>query len=245
MIISAYPRSGSSWIARVISDSTNAYLTNEDRLFNNYLSRKKIKKIVTFAKSYYYWKKSNHFDIAFITKGHFPDFKIMKNSYWNLDSRFLFIYRDPRDVMISYFFFINSRKNKRKFQEIPKSELVDFINSTASSWRSYMDSWMESPCSKIAYENFLKDPLTETKKVLSELRVEYKEEYIIQAINKWSVSSFRKLKGDEKLPEEQRMVRKANSGDWKNYFDDTIKIKFKEQLNDYLIYFQYETDNKW
>ena len=122
MIISAYPRSGSSWIARVISDSTNAYLTNEDRLYNNYFNRKAIKKLVTFAKSYYYFKKSHNLNIAFITKGHFSDFEIMQNSYRNLDGRFVFIYRDPRDVMISYFFFVNCRKNQRNFSDIPKSE---------------------------------------------------------------------------------------------------------------------------
>ena len=252
MIVSAYPRSGSSWITRVIASSSNAYLTNEDRVFNNYWNNKTLKKRITFWKSYFFYKKNNNLltpsdqsRINFITKGHFPNFEKMQESKWNLDDKFIYIYRDPRDVMISYFFFVNSRKRKKKFSSIPKSELLEFINNNINGWKKYMDSWMQSPSCKVAYENFLKDPLQEAKRVYTELGIPYKHESLLESIEKWSVSSFRKLKGEENLPEEQRMVRKAKSGDWKNYFDDEMKDIMKNHLNDYLVRFSYETDDNW
>lgn len=250
MIISAYPRSGSSWITRIIASSSNAYLTNEDRVFNNYWNNRKLKKRITFLKSFFFYKKDKLLNrsvptINFIKKGHFSSFEEMQKSHWNLDNSFVYIYRDPRDVMISYFFFINSRKNNRNFNSIPKSELLEFINNNVDDWKRYMDSWMESPSCKVAYESFLKEPLQEAKRIYTEIGVPYKHESLLKSIEKWSVSSYREHLKEENLSPEKRMIRKAQSGDWKNYFDDEMKYKIKQHLNDYLVQLSYERDTNW
>ncbi len=75
--------------------------------------------------------------------------------------------------------------------------------------------------------------------------LESDQKEIKNAIEKWDINNFRKSIGDEKLPEKERMVRKAKSGGWKNFFNENHKKITKELVGDYLIKFDYEKDNKW
>lgn len=58
---------------------------------------------------------------------------------------------------------------------------------------------------------------------------------------------FSKLAGERKLGEEDEFshYRKGTAGDWKNHFNESHKIFFKEHYNDLLVKLGYESDANW
>ncbi|MBU1119522.1 sulfotransferase domain-containing protein [Patescibacteria group bacterium] len=58
---------------------------------------------------------------------------------------------------------------------------------------------------------------------------------------------FSKLSGGRKRGEEDQFhhYRKGISGDWKNYFNEVHKKKFKAEFNDVLLALDYEHDDSW
>lgn len=103
MLISSYPRSGSTWFSRVLADSLDVYLAEGDYRVPN--SAEKI--FIKISRLH-----DQKISPAFILKQHIEKYETAQKSKNNLDQIILYIFRDPRDVMISYFFFQAYRRRK-------------------------------------------------------------------------------------------------------------------------------------
>ena len=172
------------------------------------------------------------------------------------DSRHFFILRDLRDTLVSAYFSlkvshpqfkvdaVNVLRNR--LQELDQEEglmltLDEWVPLNAEIQRS----WIDSGEPFIRYEDLLEDDERILERVLndrcelgvpaSDLRTAVAQE------------SFERLSGGRKRGEEDVSAhyRKGIAGDWRNYFTEPLKDRFKEGYGDLLVAAGYERDQDW
>ena len=249
MIVSCYPRSGSSWFVRIVSESLNLYLTNKDRTYlsEGFGSRHEKAKAL-----------SSGGQIAFIDKSHYESFRRTKNLKQNLDNKFLFLYRDPRDAILSYFYFVFFRKKMasrrlivqylKEFEFFNAYTLIsgDFGNITLEKyfetfakyeikrWKKYYREWHDRPeVLSLRYEDVVKDPVIAIHQVANYIDSPFDEDLAKRVIEKWDITNTRKAFGDSSLPENARMVRTGKSGNWKEELTQDHLALFDKAFRDW------------
>ena len=249
MIVSCYPRSGSSWYVRVLSDAFDLYLTNKDETYKNegFESRYEKAKILSKEK-----------DIAFIDKSHYASYSETTQIDMNIDNKFLFLYRDPRDAILSYFYFVFFRQKKaskkimleylKNFQfkkffilisgNYSKITFEDFFKVFAEyqikRWKKYYIEWSNRDnVLALRYEDILNDTIGSVKTVSTFFSLEYDENRVQKSISKWDIESTKKAFADTNLKQNERMVRSAKYGEWKEKFSDDINQMFIEKFKDF------------
>jgi len=158
----------------------------------------------------------------------------------NKFNKFIFIYRDPRDVIISRVFFELNRtisstiKNQKQFDETVKHYLNNIANlySQFTPWINQKDS-----CS-IRFENIIGQQgggseilqYKEIKKLCNFLNI-HSETKIKECINNLFAGTY--------------TFREGKIGSWKKYFSNENKEQFKKIAGNVLISLGYEKDNNW
>ncbi|MDQ0857348.1 sulfotransferase domain-containing protein [Bacillus sp. V2I10] len=177
--------------------------------------------------------------------------------------RRIFIYRDPRDMILSYLFYIlNDDKHiHHKYftehldclDEQIKKMITGFYESgtiakqygqEAIGYGSMNDHylpylrWLEDPNTcVIRYENLIDDnsKSSELNKIIDYLWEDIKEEG-------FSKEDYLRLFEDAQF---YKNIKKDTSNEWVKYFSEEIKEIFKEEAGELLIYLGYESDLKW
>ncbi len=170
------------------------------------------------------------------------------------------IIRDPRDILISAYFShlyshetnINPKigKLRNKYQNVSQEEgliieleeFMPYVFKMMYNWDYSQKNVME-----IKFEEITVNTVEVVPKIFEFLGL--MEEYIsyddlLKIINE---NSFKKLSGGRSISQEDKRshYRKGVSGDWKNYFTDKIKRRFKELNNELLIKLNYCNDGNW
>lgn len=162
-----------------------------------------------------------------IIKEHFPYNKIARK-YAN---RVIYLCRDGRDAVISYWHFINQvRGTNIKFN--------DFIRESATHsfgpWHDHVQQWLDAPVNKviIRYEDMQSDPSECLKKALDFLNIERDEGVIRSAVERSTFDSMQRLEKNKgfnlDMLRNVEFVRKGMSGTWKDLFDNKTMEIFKE-----------------
>lgn len=137
----------------------------------------------------------------------------------------IYIVRDGRDVVNSYYHYLNARSEKIvKIQDlIMKSDKFDF-----GSWNNHIESWYNGEHGKfilVRYENLLQNTENEIKRLLNSINFEVPEEVIKKAIKNSAFKKLRSLENKEGVVYKNKLRNKSNkffrkgiSGDWKNSF---------------------------
>ena len=141
------------------------------------------------------------------------------------DKNVIYIVRDGRDVLNSYFHYLNARHEK-------KVKMLDLIEHGSQfgfgSWSEHIKSWHNGQCSKfivLRYEDLLQDTESEMKKLLKFIDFEVSDKILKTAVDNSKfekLSSLEKKKGvayNDKLKDKtSKFFRKGTSGDWKTSF---------------------------
>jgi hypothetical protein len=247
MILSCYPRSGSSWFVRVLADSFDLYLTNKDQSYKNegYSSR--------YEKAF---AQSKDKSIAFIDKSHYESFMATKSIEMNIDDKFIFLYRDPRDAILSYYYFLFHRKKQVSreivFQYVRHFQLGNafalglgrydkvsfdkffyvFAKYQIKRWIQYYEEWCHRPgVLSLSYEEVVCDTKSALLKVATYFDIEYDENLVGKAIEKWSIENTKLAFNDTGLDKNERMVRSAKTGEWKETFSAEYLNLFEQELS--------------
>ena len=247
MIVSCYPRSGSSWFVRVLADALGLYLTNKDESYINegYSSRYEKAKALSEKRK-----------VAFIDKSHYESFEKTRLINMNLDNKFVFLYRDPRDAILSYFYFVFYRQKKvsrkialeylKRFQLKKYMTLVSgqfdkvtfedffytFVIHEIKRWKNYYAEWTgRENVLTLRYESIVNNTKKNVKQVAAFLNIDHNEDDIRKSIEQWSLENTKKAFKDTSLKKEERMVRTAKFGEWKDKFNqktiDLFDSEFK------------------
>jgi tetratricopeptide (TPR) repeat protein len=197
----------------------------------------------------------------------FPQKTIVSPLYFSFDNfltlpkperyKAFFIMRDPRDLVISFYFshtYSHSPNPKvlenRKILE--KLSLTEGLLFTIEKMNerghfSVLRSWIEAPEKDpdvllLRYEDLTApDNLVTFKKLFSHCQIQIPESVILALLQDYC---FEKLSGGRNPGEEDHLshYRKGIAGDWKNYFNDNISQKFKEVTGNLLTCLGYEAE---
>lgn len=165
--------------------------------------------------------------------GHFPD-KALTNS-------FIYIYRDPRDIAISYSHHfdhpidvsIKQVMNTKNMNFMPEDlSRGEFI----SSWDNHIKSWSQMPFRKlfVKYENMIANPETEIMRILNFCSVEPQGNYQ-QLMQQTNFTTLQKQENKTGFPEaigRTAFFRKGVIGQWKESKTDfsPLETTFKDVM---------------
>ncbi|WP_028457975.1 sulfotransferase domain-containing protein [Chloroflexus sp. Y-396-1] len=129
--------------------------------------------------------------------------------------RAIYIVRDGRDAMTSFYHWRNRRSGK------PVSLREIIVGETYwGRWSDHVLGWLNSGCELLVvkYEDLYADTAGQLRRILDFCHLHASEEQIAAAV---AASSFERMRAKEKAAqgaETPLFVRKGGSGDWRNLF---------------------------
>lgn len=143
--------------------------------------------------------------------------------------RSIFVVRDPRDVMVSFFHFEMAMKKPRF--EGTFSEFLRHPRFGLEAWFKHFESWHQHCDVMIHYENLRKDDVQEFSKMLSTLGLALPSTLVMAAIEKSRFENIQQMEKKYGSPKpdvfnaDATFARKGKSGSWKDYFcDDDLAL---------------------
>jgi hypothetical protein len=168
----------------------------------------------------------------------FPRPRVIK-SHECFDPRYpkiIYIVRDPRDVLISYYEFQLKRRvitDECTLSEFLPKFMESAIEPKIGSWRDHVVSWVATRGGQpnfllLRYEEMLSNTHQEAAKIASFLGLDSNSERIARAVELSSADRMRKLEKEQanewsatkKTRQDKPFIRKAVSGDWKSRLSD-------------------------
>lgn len=200
----SYPRSGNTWLTMTLSDYLNIYKTemgNNQRVDGQELD------FGIFTSKLYGIKNHITDNNKICVKVHFD----LDTNFEEYNNKFIYLIRDPRDVMISYYFYVNSNRKKIDI-EFNELEFLEFMRKELPLWKLHIATWIKRDGFKLKYEdlyNNFTDKLKEIQKYLDTNPIcNVKEVELKHRLNPLYIEN-----------NNQAFCRKGQIGDHKNYFN--------------------------
>lgn len=168
----------------------------------------------------------------------------------NQNVKSFFIIRDPRDIVVSFMFYIMREKNHHHHEIVSKSGTISqklqlLIEGTPSENLSSINQLLACFSGWFAEENFvirfeeLVTPNDGNQRQLEILHEIY--DYLQIDVDAEWLQQLRQDMISEKSP----TYRKGTTQQWKKYFDADTKQLFKDIAGDSLIQYGYEQNHDW
>lgn len=164
-----------------------------------------------------------------------------------------FIYRDPRDVVVSHVYYVTDMElrhvHHEHYQSLPDFDArlkasilgrpdagVEFPN-IAERFEPYL-GWLDHPeVLTIHFEDLIKDRVSTLTRIMDHLL----SRLPLRASRQLILDSLEASINPTKSP----TFRSGKTGEWKKHFTDGHKKIFKEAAGDLLIHLGYEKDDGW
>lgn len=154
------------------------------------------------------------------------------------------MYRDPRDIAVSWFFFVKNKNLRNPFrravQDLSPAQGVSlFIEEQLPYFRDWIRGWrwaLREGDMEIRYEALRSDPAGVFQSFLKTYGIHLPDARIASIVEEHSFDR----------PNARRAHRrKGVVGDWRTYFDEPQKDEFKAVAGDLLVELDYESDHSW
>ena len=234
----SFPRSGNTWTRFLVCN-----LINPDDPVNFAKLESRIPEI---------------YDVTDRNLRKFPRPRIIK-SHECFDPRYkkiVYIVRDPRDVLISYYEFQLKRRvitEACSLEEFVPRFMESEIEPKTGSWRDHVVSWTATRGGQknfllLRYEEMLADTQKESTKIASFLGLDTSPERIARAVALSSADRMRKLEKEQsrqwketkKTRQDKPFVRKAASGGWKTILPERCVAQIESAWGDVMRSVGYE-----
>ena len=250
--IASYPKSGNTWVRSFLTN----YLSNDDNF-----DFKQLKLIDKFPReSLYRELKVNENDFVDIASNWIPmqSFINLKNQVTYLKTHnaimtinnckftdaantkgFIYLVRDPRDVIISY-----ASHNNQKIEETLKVMTSNFSRTDEDktimgSWSIHYNSWKNSSFEKIIikYEDLIENPENVFYKIITFLNkinnLPIKRERMHKSIINTNFNKLKILEEKKGFAEAKQNIffRKGKVGQWKTDLNINIRKKIEEAFH--------------
>lgn len=209
MLVIGYPKSGNTWLCYLLAYCLNAEYDDHDEPGvhpRDPYQRQYVKGGLghpSFGSS-----------IGKILKTHFIDPA-------NISGPFVYIMRDGRDVMVSYYFF------RKYFLKEDIGEFNEFFQTYARQWTNHIKKYTNrEEVIPVKYEDLSQRPQDAIGEIFSRLETPVDAAVIQDALE---IFKFEQLSQRERGVEERSsFFRKGIVGDWKNHFSIQDQQKFNE-----------------
>ncbi|XP_074163241.1 sulfotransferase 2A1-like [Sminthopsis crassicaudata] len=221
VIIMAYPKSGTHWMIDIVS----LIYSNGDPSW--------IKSVPSWKRSPWIEMKSGSEIIKSkkdprLFTSHLP-VHLFPKSYFNSKAKMIYIARNPRDVIVSFYHFIAPfalHSSWSAFENFFESFLQG--NVVYGSWFDHIKGWLPMRNSEkflfLTYEELHQDLKANVEKICGFLRKKLSEKEISSVLENASFQAMEKhrLENNEPVihlkPIQLVLMRKGICGEWKNYF---------------------------
>jgi hypothetical protein len=218
-----YPRSGTTWLSCVAAEL----------LFR--ISPKNLTEIDSIVPDVHVLPEKSAVPVAsqYLIKSHFPLNGVPPFGEYR---RVIYLVRDPRDVMLSYY------RYAQFFSKYPgdlKEFAMDWVAGRIwpCSWQEHVNSWLAPrlrtapfELTVLRYEDFAADPIRQTEILAKVLGVDVGQARIEEIVTDTSPDSMREResKGKNGIGPEFNFIGAAKAGNWKRLQsgddDDAISI---------------------
>lgn len=244
--IVAYPRSGNTWLARLLGDLFASPVTG---IYSAHpLAEEGLDRPGPFTVRQLHLRPSyddNHTCLV-------PNAWTLAVKHWQLGDLLVTILRDPRDIAVSAW----------KYWDIPSlAEAVKCMGEGVhplgmiGPWQSYVSAWRKAPVQAVTarYETLVRNPLDALKGILIGLHIEVPDdERIWETIDRQAIDARRKeiasAPGDKYMygsTIQLKHLRRGVAGDWKNWFTMKEGKLAEEYFGSLMRQLGYTTDETW
>ncbi|CAI5790616.1 sulfotransferase family cytosolic 1B member 1-like [Podarcis lilfordi] len=173
-----------------------------------------------------------------VIKTHLP-FQLVPKSFWDKKCKVIYVARNAKDNLVSYFFF--DQMNVTQPDPGPWDGYVKKFMEGKLAWGSWYDHvrryWDEKGKHRILYlfyEDMKEDLAREVRRVKDFLEVDLPEDALQKIVHHASFQTMKKnpMTNYETVPNaifdktKGRFMRKGEVGDWKNYFTVAQREEF-------------------
>jgi hypothetical protein len=210
-----YPKSGTTWMGFLFANILHGMRSPSLNL------RTYLKYVPDINKLYY-----DNGDLSKYSNTPDPRFFSTHATYDSAFPRVIYVMRDPRDVMVSYWY--HTKLMSPSFN----LSLEDFMvsdNQWPNLWHEHVKEWVldkHKSVFVVKYEDLMADTFAATKKLLEFIDYPFDEQLVQHAIE---VSKFEKMKSlEEKYGSGQHadsvkgFIRKGKSGSWRDEINPDV-----------------------
>lgn len=224
--LASFPRSGSTWMRMILCNIISLCELGHARVDYHTLGAT----MPSLGRNNLL-KPWRHKILPRIVKTHQPYRSIL----FSAPDRTVYILRDPRDVMVSYYHLMQNIKRGPY-----KGGFRDFIRDGKYGMPAYLKhyhSWLHNITAIVRYEDLMHDPIAETNKLLCALRVSVPAHILEHAIELSEFSRVRKVQAEFGIPQYQSelfrnpdvpVARKGKVKQWIHYFSEEDIAYYKE-----------------
>ena len=168
------------------------------------------------------------------------------------DIRYVVLFRDLRDVSVSYYFYVRQTPWHPGFEKYRglnvEQGLRLFAEELLVPYKEWVNTWEKNRDPRLSlmlkYEDLLADSREKMTQVADHFRLDSSPEIVRRVIEK---HTFKRMSGGRKAGQEREtsFYRKGQSGDWKNHFTPELKKIFNEKVGEFLVRHDYEENDGW
>ena len=231
IMIVSYPRSGNTWVRFLFA---NLMADREEPL-----DFSEMEELVPAPYTVDGWDRIRSM----------PPGRLIK-SYMPYDKRYkqvIYIVRDGRDAMVSYYHYHCPRNFEATFLEFLQKDLWP------GPWGRHVQSWLDNADEPrlllVRYEDLQADPAKQLRRMAEFAGLSTDEQKISRAVGNSTLETLGKIEGEKGHPQIKspgfKFFRKGVSDCWKEYFGPVHKELFKESANDVLLRLGYIDGPDW
>jgi hypothetical protein len=232
VMIVSYPRSGNTWVrfllANLIADSQQP------------LDFVEMEQFIPAIHNVQHWDRIRTMPPGRFIKSHMP--------YDPAYKKVIYIVRDGRDVMVSYYHFCTPYKFQGTFLQYLQKQSYFW----PCPWHTHVESWLDHMDNQslllVRYQDLLNGPAEQLRRITDFIALSTDEERIARAVRHSSFDSMQKMEEEKKVPRllsDYKFFRKGLPGSWKDFFGPEHKDVFKPYANRVLLRLGYIESPDW
>uniref|UniRef100_A0A8C4SXT6 Sulfotransferase n=1 Tax=Erpetoichthys calabaricus TaxID=27687 RepID=A0A8C4SXT6_ERPCA len=238
VLVATYPKAGTTWIIEIVDCILSGGVTEK---IKSQPSGSRAP-FIELGQSPYSPSGVDMLDTMLsprLVKTHLP-VKLVSPSFWDNNCRIIYVARNAKDVLVSYYFF-----HKMNFRMPEPGSWEEFFESFLSgkvawgSWFDHVTNWWDirerHRVLFIFYEDLVQDTMREVERVVHFLGQTLERTTLDEIVKHTAFSNMKDNPMTNFAPltwciqEISPFMRKGKVGDWKNHFTVAQNERFEEE----------------